>query len=241
MSILKLNKELDLKTKKSSNSQEETILRDDEEAGNKRNEDNDTDDGDEESEDDSLLELGEIAVLGSSKASLKYRSATSLNASRRSIYRSNKNKEAASDLPTSIKMLSSRRSLYESEKKDKLLLGDEEAMGPQDQQQQELTGFDMLAVQERRASVWQETRNCFLPFQGYAFGIASAFCFSMSHVIMRKTKWLNGSDHAFIRYNVSFIFLFIYMKYYKIRMFPKNKLKILFFRDLVGMYSLFLS
>ncbi|CAF0974644.1 unnamed protein product [Brachionus calyciflorus] len=75
----------------------------------------------------------------------------------------------------------------------------------------------------------------FLPYRGYYYGLISAFSFCLSQVLMKKSKWLAGSDHSTIRYFTTFIFMAIFMKFKKMELTgPKKKIKLLLFRGLLG-------
>lgn len=170
---------------------------------------------------DSLVDLGEIAILGSSRASLKYRSASNLNASRRSIYRGAKSIGRSDDSYAALNLLKGAANVLPS-------------VVPEQPPVFTLNHEDQETDQSVPLTCWQSFQDRFISLKGYVYGITSAFFFSLSHVLMRRAKWLSGSDHAFIRYSITFIVLFVYMRYHKIPLFPKNKLRILFLRGFVG-------
>ena len=167
---------------------------------------NESEENNENEEDDnkSITECGAISILGTSRSSLKYRSASNLNASRRSIY---KIKEEG----TNLKLLEEQKKLGSSLENN--------------------NEFDNAV----HLTFWQHLESYVNNYKGYLFSILSALCFSLSHMIMRRAKWLSGSDHAFIRYSITFVFMFIYMKYSKVKFFPKNRLTILFLRGFIGL------
>jgi drug/metabolite transporter (DMT)-like permease len=183
---------------------------------------------DEENQDredeESILELAEIAILGSSKASLKYRSSSNLNTSRRSIY--NKAQTRSPSTVVGGAAISKSTTSFAGSKllQDKL---------EEQKESEEIDDVDRSFLSHLNESLFQ--------FRGYFLGIIASFLFSLSHILMRRAKWLAGSDHSTIRYFVSFIFLYIYMKYKNIELFPKNKLGILFLRGLLGSFALISS
>ena len=76
-----------------------------------------------------------------------------------------------------------------------------------------------------------------LKFRGYLLGILAAFLLSFSKVILKKAPLLAGSDHTLIRYTIQFLFLFMIIKYKKLKIFGHenhNVRKLLNFRGLIG-------
>jgi hypothetical protein len=166
----------------------------------------------------SMVELGEIAILGASRPSLRYRSASNLNASRRSIYRTRE------DIAASRLLL--REESIVAAKGGSALLGDE------------LKKDEALYELEAEITRWDLVKENLVQFKGYALGVFSAFLLTLSHVVMRQAKWLSGSDHAFIRYSTSLVFLFVYLKYHQIDMFPRNKIPTLLLRGFMGILKI---
>jgi hypothetical protein len=87
----------------------------------------------------------------------------------------------------------------------------------------------------KRLSKQQSTiDNNFKSLKGYAFIILSSFLFSSSHILLKRAKWLTGSDHALIRYSFSLIALFVFIKYKNLDIFPKNSRLTLSLRGIAG-------
>jgi hypothetical protein len=161
-------------------------------------------------DDMSVVELGAIGILGSSRASLRYRNSVSnLNASRRSIYRTRE------DIAASRLMMAREESV----------VAELSAAGKKDEALYEI---------EREITRWDVVKENLLLFKGYALAVFSAFLLTLSHSVMRQAKFLSGSDHALIRYVISLVFLFVYIKYHNLPMMPKGKLMTLLLRGFMG-------
>ncbi|CAF0959473.1 unnamed protein product [Brachionus calyciflorus] len=81
--------------------------------------------------------------------------------------------------------------------------------------------------------------SIFLPYRGYFFGLFSAFSFCLSQVLLRRSKWLSGSDHSTIRYTTTFIVMIIYMKYHEMGLTgPKKQFNLILIRGLLGSFAL---
>ncbi len=160
----------------------------------------------------SMVELGEIAILGTSRISLRQRSFSNLNASRRSIYRTREDIAASRLLMREESMVAAKGgSMMDEAKKEEVL-------------------YEI----ESKITRWDLVKENLVQFKGYALGVLSAFLLTLSHVVMRQAKWMSGSDHALVRYSTSLVFLFVYMKYHKIEIFPKNKVLTLLLRGFMG-------
>lgn len=180
------------------------------------NEDNDEEDEDEYEvgDEDSMTELGQIALLSSSKASLRYRSMNDINLSRKGSINSKRSK----DLKSSRLLLGKQ---YIENETEKTPIEDE------------------VYVEEGSVSLLDRLWNGLFPFKGYLFGIMSAFSFSLAQVVMKRAKWFSGSDHSLIRYLVTFIVMFTVLKYKNLNiMGPRKYLRILLFRGFVGACAL---
>ena len=133
-----------------------------------------------EGDEDSMIELGQIAILSSSRASLRPRSSLKLN-----------------EISASQRIGSLRRKSGEENKE--LLVDEAKDIKTPDEIEEPLTFIENLKY-----------NLCM--FKGYGFGVLSAFSFCLSQVILKRAKWLAGSDHSTIRYIVTLIIMFTILK-----------------------------
>jgi drug/metabolite transporter (DMT)-like permease len=157
-----------------------------------------------DNDEDSVLELGQIALLGSSKASLRYRSISEINASRIS-------------------------NLNRREPSQKI---------PPDQSQSKQEELIEEFYTQETNPTFKPFIEHFLIFRGYYFGILSAFAFSLSQILMRRAKFLAGSDHSLVRYIITFIVMATTLKYKGLPIIPAKHLKLLLFRGFIGSCAL---
>jgi hypothetical protein len=94
--------------------------------------------------------------------------------------------------------------------------------------------FEIEFSNDAPVSTLGKIKKSLTQFKGLIFGLLAAFLLSLSNVILRKTKSFSGSDHALVRYTISFVFLLVHIRRNNIQLFPKNNLKILFFRGFIG-------
>lgn len=150
---------------------------------------------DELDEDDSVIELGQIALLGSSRASLKQKPTSSeLWASRRSLGASRR----------SIGLGASRRSnlsgtLSLSKQQQLEPLVDLEQGQVEDERAQKLPP-DEFDLNDEPMGVLALCFHFVYSYKAYFISIISVLAFCMASVLMRCSKFLTGSDHSFIRY-----------------------------------------
>lgn len=145
-------------------------------------------DGDElDGDEDSMLELGQIAILSSSRASLRFKSATKLN-----------------------ELTASQRSFKRKDEENNKLLGVNDVNKTLDEQK-EIPDDAHLEIIEPD-TCFGKLKQQLLMLKGYGFGVLSAFAFCLSQVIMKRSKWLAGSDHSTIRYTVTLIIMFTILK-----------------------------
>ena len=187
---------------------------------------NDTFDNNYDDEEESIIELGHIALLGSSRASLRYRNelAQSAEAGLGKL----KDSRSSKILPPSSRLLSASKeaTTTAATATDGVVIGDDNVF----------LDDDALAGQH---TLVEKIRLAFLPFKGYAFGILSAFSFCLSQVTMKRAKWLSGSDHSLMRYIVTLIIMATILKYKELSIFgPKRVRRVLIFRGLVGSIAL---
>jgi hypothetical protein len=97
--------------------------------------------------------------------------------------------------------------------------------------------FEIELTDEDQPTLFGKFKRFMGQFKGLLFGLLAAFLLSLSNVILRKTKFFSGSDHALVRYTISFVFLFIHIKRNNIELFPKSNIKILLFRGFIGKCS----
>lgn len=176
------------------------------------------DDGDE----DSVLELGQIALLGASRASLKrqpsMRSAPIENmiASKRSL------SIRAVDKLGNSKQLMNKIGLDTVETYKELT--DKYITEPPE------VKFDTVSP--------SAFGKAFIQLRGYIFGMLSAFMFCLSQVIIRRSKWLSGADHSLVRHLTTFVIMFTIVKYKNLKAFgPKKQFNLLVLRGNLGNFS----
>lgn len=178
---------------------------------------------DQQDDDDSVLELGQIAILGSSRASLRYhKSLTDMNASKRSL---------ASRTTGGDVLASSRLLVNKFGSRTESIM---EAAAAEEKQQQE---EEEAAAEEPPipATLLDTCLFCFANFKGYYYGIISALVFVLSQVIMRRSIWLSGPDHVIIRLIIAFLMFFTYLKYKELPVLgPKHLFSLLVFRGFLG-------
>jgi hypothetical protein len=188
---------------------------------------NDNENDEYQGDEDSMTELGQIALLSSSKASLRYRSLNEVNMSRRGSVMSRKSKEMRSS-----KLLLNNQQLSEEEKL-------KQKQSTDVKEEEELV--DDVYVDDEPLGFFEKCALVLLPYKGYLFGTMSAFSFSLSQVTMKRAKWFTGSDHSLVRYLVTLLVMFTVLKYKGLSIFgPKKLLKIFLFRGFAGK-SYFLS
>lgn len=187
-------------------------FKENEEQMNNEVDDDDEDEPMDAGDEDSMIELGQIAILGSSKISLRYKSSHDIHSSRTSGL--NKPQDVSS------RFLLNKSAL--SIKEDKLTK--EAHLEPE--------------IQEPVPIVHKLLRP-FLPYRGYFFGIMSAFVFCLSQVSMKRAKTLTASDHSTIRYFTTFVIMITYLKYRNMRILgPRKQLKLILFRGFIGSCAL---
>jgi hypothetical protein len=154
----------------------------------------------------SLFEMGTINLLSSSNFTVDYDSVSACLSPRES-------NEAANALLR--KNSRKKSSIYKANAGAELI---------------ELSGVNETTP----LSLWAKIKKSTTQFKGVALCVFAAFLLSLSNVILRKSKWFSGSDHALVRYVISWVFLIIHMKRHNIKIFPKNNVKILLFRGFFG-------
>lgn len=183
------------------------------------------------SDEDSVLELGQIAILGASRPSLRYlkTSMTDMNASKRSLA----SRHTASQLGNS-RLLAAK---FGSKNESILAAAAAESAG---------TGLDeetavvdvftpTVDVLEPEPVELNALSRCFDNIKGYIYGIISALVFVLSQVIMRRSKWLSGPDHVIIRLGIAFIIFYTYLKYKGLNVLgPRKQFQLLMFRGFLG-------
>jgi hypothetical protein len=160
-------------------------------------------------DEDSMIELGQIAVLGSSKISLRYRSSHDLHLSR------NDGLNKPQDVSSRFLLNKSGLSIKDGKLAKETQLDVNES-------------FNKVEIQKPAS-------NSLLPFRGYILGIFSAFVFCLSQVIIKRAKTLSASDHSTIRYFTTFVIMITYLKYRNMSILgPRKQLKLLLFRGFIG-------
>lgn len=184
---------------------------------------NDVECGDE----DSVTELGQIALLGSSRPSLRQyqRSMVEMNASKRSLSSRGNAVSVAADILANSRLLV-----------NKFGSRTESIVAVEEKEQQQEQKEDEEAVQVVSQSVFVQYFN---NFKGYLYGIISALIFVLSQVIMRRSIWLSGPDHVVIRLFIAFIMFYTYLKYKDLNVLgPKHLLRLLVFRGFLGKFRI---
>lgn len=176
-------------------------------------------------DEDSVLELGQIALLVSSKPSLKQH-----------------HKNFIEGLNASIKSLNIREDILSNSKQFM------NSIGIDGEKYKELVSDinSNEAAQVPIADVivtLNEHNNCLTrfisQFKGYLLGILSAFMFCLSQVTLRRAKWLSCSDHMFIRHLTTFIFMYIILKYKNLDTTgPRKQLGLLVLRGNLGSFAI---
>lgn len=179
-----------------------------------------------ELDEDSVIELGQIALLGSSKASLRYhKSGLELNASKKSL-----------NVRRDESILGNSRLLMNGQGgdvkyKELLLDGERGVVVDLDGT---LEGVDASTFMSKM-NIFRTIYSRLLPFRGYILSLISTFCFCLASIVLRCSKWLTGSDHSLIRYTTTFFVMFTMLKYKNLTiMGPKNQFKLLMFRGFIG-------
>ena len=168
-------------------------------------------------DEDSVLELGQIALLSSSKPSLlRYnRSGLSISASR------------AENLNTKEDLIASRLLLDSSLSKDEKAKLDQVGIS-----------LPEPIVEPSDTCLGKLDQKC-LSFKGYTFGIVSALFFCLSQILMRYTKWLSGSDHSLVRYATTIVIMLTIIKYKNLNLWgPREQRCLLMFRGFIGSCAL---
>ena len=141
-------------------------------------------------DEDSVIELGQIAVLSSSRTSLR-RSTDGISASRRSLGASKRslymnNKQLASKLTLQKSDTSICKDHVESVNRDqsvKIPLGKLEPVIENEQAMKNMSGcHDFVCT-----------------YKAYFISLISVMFFCLASIMMRYSIWLTGSDHSFIR------------------------------------------
>jgi drug/metabolite transporter (DMT)-like permease len=173
-------------------------------------------------DEDSMIELGQIGILSSSKASLRYRSSVKL-----------------SELSASQQRFGSIK-IKQNDEDNKLLANQTEFLDQKkDLAAAAATNDAAPGVDETEIIESQTCLDKLKMFKGYWFGILSAFAFCLSQVILKRAKWLVGSDHSTIRYTITLIIMFTILKYKNMKiMGPRNQLRLLLFRGFCGSIGL---
>lgn len=176
-------------------------------------------------DEDSLLELGQIAILGASRPSLKYYKSTSeMNASKKSLTSRN----MASNLNNSRFLFNNFGSKNES-----ILAASVEEAAMVDKGDQIIK-----PEEEEKEAIKPDSDDFCLYFsnlKGYIYGIISALIFVLSQVIMRRSIWLSGPDHVFIRLFLALVIFLTYLKYKKLNVLgPKKQFQLLMLRGFLG-------
>jgi hypothetical protein len=158
------------------------------------------------------IELSEITILSSSKRSLRKYSASNISA------------------------LSAAKSHYSEIDKD-ILTGTNLKLLTKE----EITYDNINAKLRELDNDKKKTSFQLKQFKGFGMAMLASLTGSLSHILVKKSKWLCASDHACIRYLLTFLTLFIYMKYKKIEFFPHKSLNLLILRGLIGNYIIELT
>lgn len=147
------------------------------------------DEDDEPNDEDSVIELGQIALLSSSRMSLRRSidAGTIMSASRRSL-----------GVGASRRSLgtSSKRSLYKKPPE----IAAEAIAGKQPPAQ--LADGVVVAPQVELVDggVHGACYGFMCAYKAYFISLVSVMLFCLASIMMRYSKWLTGSDHSFIRY-----------------------------------------
>ena len=134
-------------------------------------------------DEDSMIELGQIAILSSSKASLRYKSATKLNelsASQR-FQESLKRKDISKRKDDENNKLIGRDEDEDDLKKLKILDGDQKQL---EESQSDDKDLDIL-----EPVTWLDSlREQLLMFKGYGFGVLSGMKKKMAYIFKKKLE-----------------------------------------------------
>lgn len=142
-------------------------------------------------DEDSVIELGQIAVLSSSRTSLR-RSIDGISASRRSLGASKRslymNKQLASKLTL--------------EKSDTSIYKDHVESINRDQSVKIPLGKLEPVIENEQAMNLKKMSGCHdfvCAYKAYFISLISVMFFCLASIMMRYSIWLTGSDHSFIR------------------------------------------
>ena len=162
-------------------------------------------------DEDSMVELSEIAIISSSKASLRYRSVSEINASRTE----NLNRKDLIDITS--KPLISQTPTEESK---------------------QIIDYETDLPQEPE-TFYTKVKDQLCMIKGIMYGMLSAFVFCLSHIVIKRAKYMTGSEHTTVRYFVNFIIMFIVLRYKKIPILgPIKQRKLLVIRGFLGCTAL---
>ncbi|CAF0959453.1 unnamed protein product [Brachionus calyciflorus] len=96
-----------------------------------------------------------------------------------------------------------------------------------------------ISLNEKNTLFSSFKKSIFLPYRGYFYSLLSAFLYSLAQVLLKRSKWLSGSDHSTIRYTTTFIVMIIYMKCNKLDLAgPKKEFNLILIRGLLGSFAL---
>lgn len=174
-------------------------------------------------DEDSVVELGQIAILGTSRPSLKhYKSSADIEFSKRSL----SSRNTINNSRLFVNKFGSRT--------ESILGGVEDGV---EKTTDEVPRDDLYSPAPVTVSEGFTIFRCFENVKGYIYGIISALVFVLSQVIMRRSLWLSGPDHVFIRLLIAFIIFYTYLKYNNLGVLgPKEQLKLLMFRGFLGKF-----
>lgn len=185
------------------------------------------------SDEDSVLELGQIAILGASRPSLRYlkTSTSDMNASKRSLASRHTASQLGNSRLLAAKFGSKNESILAAAAAESAAAGLDEETAVVD-----VFASPAVDVLEPEPAVeLNALSRCFDNVKGYIYGIISALVFVLSQVIMRRSKWLSGPDHVIIRLGVAFIIFYTYLKYRGLNVLgPRKQFQLLMFRGFLG-------
>lgn len=163
---------------------------------------------------DSVIELGQIALLGSSRPSIKHKKPTALElaTSRRSMSISSRRRSVTSGASPSVVMMGSRKKLPTDVAAAVAAPVYEELVGPKISAEQE--GDEVFEPPEEiQVTTVDLCYGYICLYKAYLISLVSVLLYCIASIMLRYSKSLTGSDHSFIRF-ITFIIHSLITQYF---------------------------
>ena len=152
---------------------------------------------------DSVIELGQIALLGSSRPSIKHKKQTALElaTSRRSMSISSRRRSVASGASPSVVMMGSKKKLQADVATPVAAPVYEELVGPKISAEAVQEGDEVFEPPEDiQVTTVDLCYGYICLYKAYLISLVSVLLYCIASIMLRYSKSLTGSDHSFIRF-----------------------------------------